>query len=78
MCLISLEVDEAMALLEIICARERVTRREIIGGYEARYEYYSNLCIRNDLYKLSDIVDFVSLGDYDIYFIDFMQNIQEK
>lgn len=77
-CLVSLEVDEAMALLEIICAREGVTRREIIGWYEATYEYYSNLCIKNDLYKLNDIVDFISLGDYDIYFIDFVQNIQEK
>ena len=77
-CLMSLEVDEAIALLEVIIAREWVTRHEIIQWHEPKKQLYQNFCIKNDIYKLSDITDFIMLGEYDIYFIDFVQNIQEK
>jgi hypothetical protein len=38
--------------------------------------FYSNLTITDDLYKLDDIVKKIEEDKYDIVFIDFVQNIE--
>jgi hypothetical protein len=39
-------------------------------------DFYSNLTITDDLYKLDDIVKKIEEEHYDIVFIDFVQNIE--
>jgi hypothetical protein len=39
-------------------------------------DFYSNLTITDDLYKLDDIVNKIESEHYDIVFIDFVQNIE--
>jgi hypothetical protein len=39
-------------------------------------DFYSNLTITDDLYKLDDIVKKIEEDKYDIVFIDFVQNIE--
>ena len=41
-------------------------------------DFYSNLTITDDLYKLDDIVKKIEEEHYDIVFIDFVQNIEWK
>lgn len=75
--LLSLEVDEAMCFWNIVCARENVSMYEI-HNYVPAYQKYNNLTIRDDLYDLEKIGDFIMWGWYDIVFIDFVQNINAK
>jgi hypothetical protein len=45
-------------------------------NWNCELEPYENLMIRDDLYKLDDIVNCIENESADIVFIDFVQNIQ--
>lgn len=77
-CVISLEVSEWKYLMDIIQSHDYKTQQEMIAGYKAKQSDYKNLIIRDDLWTLKSITEYVKSIDSDIVIIDFVQNIQEK
>lgn len=77
-CVISLEVSEWKYLMDIIQSHDNKTQQEMIAGYKAKQWDYKNLIIRDDLWTLKSITEYIKSIDSDIVFIDFVQNIQEK
>jgi len=75
---INLEVDEAMCLGNIVCATENRKRWEIIRSRPIDQNKYSKLIIRDDLWELDKICEFIKASKVDVCFIDFVQNIQAK
>jgi len=75
---VNLEVGEDMCLWNIICSREKCTYWDLIHWHKPKRDYYKNLIIRDDLYKLDDIEKAILDISPDIVIIDFVQNIQSK
>ncbi len=77
---INLEVDSAHCLMNIIQAVENKDYRDMMNYQitDKDLEFYSNLTITDDLYKLDDIVNKIESEHYDIVSIDFVQNIEGK
>lgn len=72
---INLEVVADECLRWIIQAMYGLDYREYMN-WNCELEPYENLMIRDDLYKLDDIVNCIENESADIVFIDFVQNIQ--
>lgn len=74
---INLEVVADECLRWIIQAHDNLDFTEYMNWEltDEKLEQYDNLDIRDDLYKLDDIVKCVEESDADIVFIDFVQNI---
>ena len=71
---INLEVVADECLRWIIQAMYWLDYKEYMN-WNCELEPYDNLMIRDDLYKLDDIVKCIEQEQYDIVFIDFVQNI---
>lgn len=77
-CIISLEVAEWKYLMDVVQSHDEVTQQQMIAGHKTKQADYTNLIIRDDLWTLKSIQEYVRSIDSDIVFIDFVQNIQEK
>lgn len=77
-CVISLEVSEWKYLMDIIQSHDHKTQQEMIAWYKTKQWDYKNLIIRDNLWTLKGIVDYIKSIDSEIVIIDFVQNIQEK
>lgn len=77
-CIISLEVAEWKYLMDVVQSHDEVTQQEMIAGHQTKQADYKNLIIRDDLWTLTAIKEYVRSIDSDIVIIDFVQNIQEK
>ncbi len=77
-CVITLETSEWKYLMDIIQTHDHKTQQEMIAWYETKQSDYKNLIIRDNIWSLKGIVEYVKSIDSDIIFIDFVQNIQEK
>lgn len=77
---INLEVDAPHCLMNIIQAVEGYNYREMIDYKitDDALDFYENLIITDDLYKLDDIVKRIEEEQADVVFIDFVQNIEGK
>jgi len=73
-----LEVAEWKYLMDIIQSHDHIKQQDMIGGYKPNQSDFRNLIIRDDLWTLSSITEYIKSIDSDIVFIDFVQNIQEK
>ena len=71
---INLEVVADECLRWIVQAYDGMDFKEYMN-WNCNLEPYENLDIRDDLYKLDDIVKCIEESDADIVFIDFVQNI---
>lgn len=76
--MISLEVDEGMCFGNIASNRDWIHWSELIKWKKPIYDNYKDLIIRDDLFDLNKIVDFIKWCNCDIVFIDFVQNIHAK
>lgn len=74
---INLEVVADECLRWIIQAYDNLDFKEYMNWNltDEKLEQYENLDIRDDLYKMDDIVKCIEESDADIVFIDFVQNI---
>ena len=72
---INLEVVADECLRWIIQAMENLDYRWYME-WNCKLDPYENLMIRDDLYKLDDIIKCIEEEQADIVFIDFVQNIQ--
>lgn len=77
-CIISLEVAEWKYLMDVVQSHDEVTQQQMIAWHKTKQADYTNLIIRDDLWTLKSIQEYVRSIDSDIVFIDFVQNIQEK
>lgn len=77
---INLEVDAPHCFMNILQAVNKMNYKEVMDYKltEDDIDFYSNLTITDDLYKLEDIVNKIESEHYDIVFIDFVQNIEWK
>lgn len=71
---INLEVVADECLRWIIQAHDNLDFKEYMD-WNCELDSYDNLDIRDDLYKLEDIVKCIEESNADIVFIDFVQNI---
>lgn len=78
--IINLEVDAEHCLMNIIQAVENKNTSEMIDWVitDENIEIYENLIIKDNLYRLEDIVKCIEESQADIVFIDFVQNIQAQ
>ena len=78
--IINLEVDAPHCFMNILQAVNNMNYKEVMDYKltDDDIEFYSNLTITDDLYKLDDIVKKIEEEHYDIVFIDFVQNIEWK
>lgn len=77
---INLEVDSAHCFMNILQAVNNLNYKEAMD-YQIKQEdmeFYENLTITDDLYKLDDIVKKIEEEQADVVFIDFVQNIEWK
>lgn len=75
-CIISLEVSEWKYLMDVVQSYDNVTQQEMIAGHQTKQGNYSNLIIRDDLWTLKSIQEYIKSIDSEIVIIDFVQNIQ--
>lgn len=78
--IVNLEVDAAHCFMNILQAVNKLNYKEVMDYKltDDDIDFYSNLTITDDLYKLDDIVNKIESEHYDIVFIDFVQNIEWK
>lgn len=78
--IINLEVDAPHCFMNILQAVNNMNYKEVMDYQltDDDIDFYSNLTITDDLYKLDDIVKKIEEEHYDIVFIDFVQNIEWK
>ena len=78
--IVNLEVDAPHCFMNILQAVNWMNYKEVMDYKltEDDIDFYSNLTITDDLYKLDDIVKKIEEEHYDIVFIDFVQNIEWK
>ena len=78
--IINLEVDKTHCLMNIIQAVNNLSYKDMMNYRTTPedFEFYRNLTITDDLYKLDDIVKKIEDEKADVVFIDFVQNIEGK
>ena len=78
--IINLEVDAPHCFMNILQAVNNMNYSEVMDYKltDDDIDFYSNLTITDDLYRLDDIVKKIEEEHYDIVFIDFVQNIEWK
>lgn len=77
---INLEVDSAHCFMNIVQAVNNLNYKEVMD-YQITVkdmDFYENLVITDDLYKLDDIIKKIEDEKADVVFIDFVQNIEWK
>jgi hypothetical protein len=75
---INLEVDSAHCFMNIVQAVNNLNYKEVMDYQitDNDMDFYENLVITDDLYKLDDIVKKIEDEKADVVFIDFVQNIE--
>jgi hypothetical protein len=75
---INLEVDSAHCFMNIVQAVNNLNYKEVMDYQitDNDTDFYENLVITDDLYKLDDIVKKIEDEKADVVFIDFVQNIE--
>ena len=78
--IINLEVDAPHCFMNILQSVNNMNYSEVMDYKltDDDIDFYSNLTITDDLYRLDDIVKKIEEEHYDIVFIDFVQNIEWK
>jgi len=62
--------------MDVVQSYDNVTQQEMIAGHQTKQGNYSNLIIRDDLWTLKSIQEYIKSIDSEIVIIDFVQNIQ--
>lgn len=75
---INLEVAEEVCLGNLIARVEDVKFYEAMSTYKFKESLYKNLTIKDDIYRIDLICDYVRQTMPDILFIDFIQNVEGK
>lgn len=75
---INLEVSEEMCLGNLIARVEDQRFLDVMSEYKAKESLYKKLTIKDDIYRIDLICDYVRQTMPDFLFIDFIQNVEGK